>query len=337
MQSRPQVAVVALVLSGALVGFLRYNFNPASIFLGDSGALFVGFALAALSIQGSQKASTSVAVAIPILAFGLPVIDTTVSIARRFVSRKPIFQGDREHIHHMLLARGWSQRRVALVLYGVSAILGLLAMIFVTSANNLTAVVLFVVGAAVVIAVGQLRYHEVDELRASVRRTIGDRRVRAANNVRLRRACRTVESAASLDDLCKGAIDILELGDFACAIMRLNCGDQIDLKQLATPEDSQPQYNTLAGAIEWTWLQPGFVQADVLGSDRFWILRLPVANRRESFGYLNLYRQFDGDELPFNIDYLTTIFQPAVTQAAERILSALAVESSPRQLAASAR
>src|SRR5947209_7256403 len=111
------VTGVALALTGALAGFLRYNFNPASIFLGDSGSLFIGFALAALSIQGSQKASTAVAVAIPILACGLPVVDAGVTIARRFVSGKPIFQGDREHIHHMLLARGWSQRRVELVLY----------------------------------------------------------------------------------------------------------------------------------------------------------------------------------------------------------------------------
>src|SRR5256885_3274087 len=145
VQGETMVTVVALALTGALAGFLRYNFNPASIFLGDSGSLFIGFALAALSIQGSQKASTAVAVAIPILAFGLPVVDTSVAIARRFLNRKSIFEGDREHIHHMLLERGWSQRRVALVLYGVSALFGLLAMMFVNSGSSLTAVVLFVV------------------------------------------------------------------------------------------------------------------------------------------------------------------------------------------------
>src|SRR5438309_1673233 len=180
IQGKVMVTVVALVLTGALAGFLRYNFNPASIFLGDSGSLFIGFALAALSIQGSQKASTAVAVAIPILACGLPVVDAGVTIARRFVSGKPIFQGDREHIHHMLLALGWSQRRVALVLYGVSAVFGLLAMVFVNS-GNMTAIVLFVVGVAVVVAVGHLRYHEVEEIRASVKRNIGERRTRAAN------------------------------------------------------------------------------------------------------------------------------------------------------------
>jgi len=100
----PLTIVVTLVLCGALAGFLRYNFNPASIFLGDSGALFVGFLLAALSVVGVQKATTAVAVITPILAFGLPVVDTGVTMARRVIGRRPIFQGDDEHIHHMLLA-----------------------------------------------------------------------------------------------------------------------------------------------------------------------------------------------------------------------------------------
>lgn len=179
IQGKPLVAVVALALTGALAGFLRYNFNPASIFLGDSGSLFVGFALAALSVLGMQKASTAVAVAIPVLAFGLPVVDTSVTIARRFISGKPIFKGDREHIHHMLLARGWSQRRVVFVLYAVSAAFGLSAMLFVNGGSGLTAVVLFVLGVAIALALGKLRYHEVAELRASVRRNLGDRRPRS--------------------------------------------------------------------------------------------------------------------------------------------------------------
>ncbi len=92
----PLSIVITLVLCGALVGFLRYNFNPASIFLGDSGALFVGFLLAALSIVGVQKANTAVAVITPLLAFGLPVVDTGVTMARRVIGGRPIFQGDAE-------------------------------------------------------------------------------------------------------------------------------------------------------------------------------------------------------------------------------------------------
>src|ERR1700686_73102 len=255
IQGKALVAVIALVLTGALAGFLRYNFNPASIFLGDSGSLFVGFALAALSVQGAQKASTAVAVAIPILAFGLPVVDTSVAIARRFLSGKPIFQGDREHIHHMLIERGWSQRRVALVLYGVSALFGLLAMLFVNSGNSLTAVVLFVVGVAVVLALGKLRYHEVDELRASVKRNIGERRARAANNLRLRRACQAVSSASTLNELFDGVLEVIELGEFVYAAAQLSCNGQLETNEralaLAKQNGSMRYVAINEGRIHW--------------------------------------------------------------------------------------
>src|SRR5882762_2208141 len=337
IQGNALVAVVALVLTGALAGFLRYNFNPASIFLGDSGSLFVGFALAMLSVQGSQKASTAVAVAIPILAFGLPMVDTSVAIARRFLSGKPIFQGDREHIHHMLLERGWSQRRVVLVLYGVSALFGLLAMLFVNSGNSLTAVVLFVVGVVVVLALGNLRYHEVDELRASVKRNIGERRARLANNLRMRRACRSVSSAATLDELFDGVLEVLELGAFAYATALLSCDGDLDVNQTAIALASRDASRGFAvindGRVCWSWKRGDFRNVDVAGSDRFWAMRLPLGGRQGSFGSLNLYRLLNTDGLQFDINYLTTAFQPAVAQAAERIFLA-ARESIPLRVAA---
>jgi hypothetical protein len=172
-QDRPLMMVFSLVLCGSVAGFLRYNFNPASIFLGDSGALFIGFLLAAMSVLGTQKATTAVAIFVPILAFGFPVVDTAMTMGRRLVSRKPVFQGDNEHIHHMLLARGWSQRRVAIVLYGVCAMFGLLALMFPATGSKLTGFMLFVISVAVIVAVGHLRYHEVEEIRAGVKRNLG--------------------------------------------------------------------------------------------------------------------------------------------------------------------
>jgi UDP-GlcNAc:undecaprenyl-phosphate GlcNAc-1-phosphate transferase len=339
IQGNAPVAVMALVLSGALVGFLRYNFNPASIFLGDSGSLFVGFSLAALSVQGSQKASTAVAVAIPILAFGLPMVDTSVAVARRFLSGKPIFEGDREHIHHMLLERGWSQRRVVLVLYGVCAMFGLAAMMFVNSGNGLTAVVLFVVGAAVVLALGKLRYHEVDELRASVKRNIGERRARAANNLKMRRACQAVSAAATLDALFEGVREVLESGQFVYAAAELSCNGHLEVNELALALAEQNQSMCTAaineGRIQWTWKRDDFKDVDVPDSDRFWAMRFPLAGEQGALGYLNLYRQFDTEVLLFDVNYLTAVFQPAMAKAVERILLN-AQESRPRHLKASA-
>jgi UDP-GlcNAc:undecaprenyl-phosphate/decaprenyl-phosphate GlcNAc-1-phosphate transferase len=340
IQGNALVAVIALVLTGALTGFLRYNFNPASIFLGDSGSLFVGFALAMLSVQGSQKASTAVAVAIPILAFALPVVDTSVAIARRFISGKPIFQGDREHIHHMLLERGWSQRRVALVLYGVSALFGLLAMLFVNSGNSLTAVVLFVVGVAVVLALGKLRYHEVDELRASVKRNIGERRARASNNLRMRRACQAVSAASTLAELFEGVREVLELGEFAYATAQLSCNGhgEVDAQALAVAGESGSLHDALIdeGQIHWTWKHRDFNLVSLVGSDRFWSMRLPLGSELGSLGWLDLSRALDADVLLFDVNYLTGVFQPAVARAVARIFAA-AEESAPRRLAASAR
>jgi UDP-GlcNAc:undecaprenyl-phosphate/decaprenyl-phosphate GlcNAc-1-phosphate transferase len=339
IQGRPVVAVITLALTGALAGFLRYNFNPASIFLGDSGSLFVGFSLAALSLQGSQKASTAVAVAIPILAFGLPVVDTSVSIARRFLSGKPIFQGDREHIHHMLLERGWSQRRVVLVLYGVSALFGLLAMLLVNRGDSLIAVLLFVVGVVVALGLGRLRYHEVDEVRASVKRNIGERRVRLANNLRMRRACRAISSASTLDELLDGMLEVIELGNFAYATALLSCNGDLDVNQtavaLAARDGSKGFAVINEGRICWSWKRSDFKHIDVAGSDRFWAMRLPLGGKRGSFGYLNLSRQLNADALLFDINYLTTAFQPAVAQAAERIFLG-ARESNPLRVAAGA-
>ncbi len=341
IQGRPVVAVVGLALSGALAGFLRYNFNPASIFLGDSGSLFVGFALAALSIQGAQKATTAVAVAIPLLAFALPVVDTGVTIARRLVNGKPIFRGDREHIHHMLLARGWSQRRVVLVLYGVSAAFGLLAMLFVNSGNGLTAVVLFVVGVAVVVAVGQLRYHEVDELRASVKRNLGERRARAARNIQVRRACRAVAAAETLNELFEGVLELLEPGEFVYATIQLSCEQQPELGDYALAQlrsNGSAQTATLRdGRICWSWERGDFSAEEIVGSGRFWSMHLPLGARNGTDGYVNLYREFDGDGLLLDVNYLATIFQPAMTQAADRIFANCAHQASSRQMAATAK
>lgn len=296
------VAVVSCVLCGALVGFLRYNFNPASIFLGDSGALFIGFVLAALSVQGAQKASTAVAVAIPLLAFGVPVVDTGFTLVRRFLGGRPLFEGDREHIHHMLLARGWSQRRVAFVLYGASALFGLAALFVVSDAGRATGFLLFIVAACVVLGVGRLRYHEVDEIRAGLRRNLGERRLRAANNIRVRRATRRMSEAAAPDELFAALRELLELGEFVYARVRLGRGEG-------------------GASIDWSWERGDIEAALVHTSGRFWALRLPLSNERGAWGYVNLYRGCDADELLLDINYLCNLFQREAALAAERILT----------------
>jgi UDP-GlcNAc:undecaprenyl-phosphate GlcNAc-1-phosphate transferase len=109
-------------LAGALLGFLRYNFNPASIFLGDCGSLTIGFLLGCYGIIWSQKSATMLGMTAPLMALAIPLLDTGLAIGRRFLRHQPIFGADRNHIHHQLLDRGLSPRRVALILYGVGGI-----------------------------------------------------------------------------------------------------------------------------------------------------------------------------------------------------------------------
>jgi UDP-GlcNAc:undecaprenyl-phosphate/decaprenyl-phosphate GlcNAc-1-phosphate transferase len=350
MLGHAHVTVIALALSGALIGFLRYNFNPASIFLGDSGSLFIGFTLAAISLQGSQKASTAVAIAIPLMAFGLPVIDTGFSMVRRFLSGKPIFQGDREHIHHMLLARGWSQRRAVFVLYAVCAALGLISLLFINETSRLTGLILLVVGSAVVLAFGRLRYHEVDEIKASMKRNLGERRLRAANHLHIRRASRAMSKAVTLGELFDAVRQMLELGEFAHATVMIGRGGDYESAQRALARENSIQehpadeprdekhplrqkgaqgrlgFELRNGMICWSWERGDINSADVIGSGQFWTLRLPLSTDKAGWGYINLYREFEGSALLIDINYLCQLFQREMAQAAERVLTTVEKE-----------
>ena len=124
------VAFMAFALTGACAGFLPFNFYPARIFMGNPGSMFIGFILAAISIVSFQKSSTVITLFIPVIALGVPIIDTLLAIVRRLAKKKHIFQADKEHIHHKLLFREESQRRVVLSLYFLSACFGMIALSF---------------------------------------------------------------------------------------------------------------------------------------------------------------------------------------------------------------
>lgn len=111
------VCLIAASLAGAILGFLFYNFNPASIFMGDCGSMLVGYVLALGAINSGQKSSTTVALLTPIAAMGIPIMDTLFSMVRRFLERRSLFSPDKGHIHHKLLSLGLDQRKVVLILY----------------------------------------------------------------------------------------------------------------------------------------------------------------------------------------------------------------------------
>ena len=114
---KPDAAVLSAIVFGACVGFLRHNFYPARIFMGDSGALLLGFVLAAVSVQGLLKTAATVALFFPLLVLAVPIVDTSFVIVRRIKHHEKVFEGDQAHIHHRFLRRGFSQRRAALTIW----------------------------------------------------------------------------------------------------------------------------------------------------------------------------------------------------------------------------
>ena len=166
----------AVPLVGAAIGFLVYNFPPASIFMGDCGSLFLGFSLATISLLGRQKGHVAVAVFVPLIAFGVPIADTSLAILRRFLTGHNIFEADRRHLHHMLLRTGMSKRRVLLVLYGVTVVFGVAALLLVAGGNRYAPWIVIAVLVGVASACGKLGYYEFGNVRDFLKHGLGLRR-----------------------------------------------------------------------------------------------------------------------------------------------------------------
>lgn len=145
------VATLTAALAGGIIGFIHYNFNPATIFMGDTGSMFIGYMLAAISIFGAVKSAATIALLVPAIALGLPIMDTAFAILRRYSNGRPIFRPDKGHLHHRLLAMGLSQRQAVLLMYGISIVLCLAAFVLAEANVYVAAVVivLILVGVAV--------------------------------------------------------------------------------------------------------------------------------------------------------------------------------------------
>lgn len=141
--SQAQVAIVMAALVGACIGFMPYNMNPAKMFMGDTGATFLGYILATMSIQGLFKFYAVISFAVPFLILGLPIFDTAFAMIRRMAHGQSPMHPDRGHIHHRLIDMGLSQKQAVASLYVISAILGLSAVVLTTS-NEWKALLFFV-------------------------------------------------------------------------------------------------------------------------------------------------------------------------------------------------
>lgn len=155
-----QLALLTVPLAGALLAFLRYNFNPASIFLGDSGSMLIGFLLGCYGVLWSQKSATVLGMTAPLMAMAIPLLDIGVALVRRFIRHQPLFDGDRRHIHHRLLDRGLTPKKAAFLIYGASGVAALFSLVQNALTNEFQGLIIVLFCVAAWIGIQHLGYVE---------------------------------------------------------------------------------------------------------------------------------------------------------------------------------
>jgi UDP-GlcNAc:undecaprenyl-phosphate/decaprenyl-phosphate GlcNAc-1-phosphate transferase len=308
----PLVSLLTLVLAGAILGFLRFNFNPATIFLGDCGSLFIGFMLSALALRGVQKTPTIVAVAIPVVSFGLPILETSLSVVRRFISGRPVFGADREHIHHKLLQLGLSQTQVVIVLYAVSGVFALLSLFLLWPTGSTLGLVLLVLGTGIWLGVQHLGYLEFGELRRVAQRTMEQRQI-FVNNLAIRRATEELKAARDYEQLCGILLGAFSSNDF----------DAFDLWGPWLPNEL-PEIPGLQNALVdgqpcLRWRRWGSRSAHE--TEALWTLTLNLVTASNHHrGSMTMYRAYRSRDLQLDINLLTSMFPAALAEALDRTL-----------------
>jgi UDP-GlcNAc:undecaprenyl-phosphate GlcNAc-1-phosphate transferase len=308
LSQSPAILFLSLALAGAIAGFLRYNFNPASIFLGDCGSLLIGFVLGAIALAGSQKSPTIVAVAIPLVSLGLPILDVGVAVVRRFLSRQPLFRADREHIHHRLMSRGISHKQAVLLLYGVSGGFGLLSLFLLNPNGRTLGVVLVVLGLGILVGLQQLRYHEFFELKHAATRTLTLRQT-IANGVSVRKTVDALRSCETSSELCmilQNCLMPIGFDGFAFFL-------QADVPYGA---DCFPLEQVSKSNFQFFW------DSSLNSSEANWVLTLGMQSNGHRTGGFALYRKNASSPLRIDLDIFTTTgFSRELALATERLQS----------------
>jgi len=299
---QPVVALLTVALAGATLGFLRYNFAPARIYLGDAGSLTLGFLLATLSIRGATKGPTLVSIAIPIVAFGLPVMDTLIAMVRRAARGAPIFLGDKEHLHHRLLDLGLSPRQAAVVLYAVSAAFALASMLFLNPNIRGLAVVLTMVGILLWLSVRHLRLFEFTELARSAHRGLVQPRA-IAFNVEVRKAARALERASVWSDIVAALAKLFTASEFDSVRLALYEGG---------PGSKRREFLLEGGSVVE---QPVPIKQDE------WGVHLPFQLGPEGmvYGELAVFRRYGRGDLLTDVNLLVDVLRPALAEAATKV------------------
>ena len=303
-------ALAACVLAGAVLGFLIFNFPPATIFLGDSGSLFIGFMLAAVAVVTTQTMQTALAVAIPVVALGLPILDTVLVILRRFLRRKPLFQGDRRHIHHVLRDLGLSPRRVALLIYAACGGFALLSVLLVQPGGPRLGGLFVTAGVILGLGVQRLRIPELVELGQIMGRSLAQRQV-IAHNMRIRDAAAQMRKARDATAAVAALESAFEGSEFQRAELWLPT-------ELAGPLLGARSVRLSEGGCLWRWAAPApFVEEGAFE------VRLPFRDERgRRIGRLSLWRPLGGQRLFTDIRLVADELLPEFENGLKRLREA---------------
>lgn len=289
----PLTAFFAAALAGGLFGFALYNFNPASIFMGDSGSLFIGFVIAAISLEGSQKSSTAVVLLIPIVVLGVPIADTLLAIIRRIGRGRSPFTADKEHIHHRLLNLGFSSRQVTLVLYGVCSLLGVTALLMTAVNNRVLTLILLILSVMTIGGVKLLGY-TVDfvEIQALTRRRREQKRQVQHRQKIADEILIDMRSASDLITLQKIILRYFEIMDLDVGQCAFSSG------QSSEQQPSWEQTRTMSALADYreqgiiTWYSLRYEDGSI-PLDRIWTIEVPLINDQETSGKLCVGRYLE--------------------------------------------
>jgi UDP-GlcNAc:undecaprenyl-phosphate/decaprenyl-phosphate GlcNAc-1-phosphate transferase len=287
-QNNIPLILATMPLAGCLLGFLRYNFNGASVYLGDCGSLSLGFLLGCFGALWSNKSVTLVALTVPLLAVSIPLLDVALSILRRFLRAKPIFQADRGHIHHRLLDRGLSPRGAVLTMYGFCALVAVLSLLASALHNQFSGLIVILFGGAVWVLISQLNYTEF----ASASRVL----VRFRRIVDLEARLKDFQSKLATASTVEDCWDHIRGGshEFGFLEVRLSYGGRL-FEELHT---------------DTTTAQPR------------WQLRIPLPDSQ----YVNFYRGFDSQMDPLAISAFVQAVQTGLKTRALTVSDTPAVD-----------
>jgi UDP-GlcNAc:undecaprenyl-phosphate GlcNAc-1-phosphate transferase len=298
-------AFFALIIAGASLGFLFYNFPPATVFLGDSGSLLLGYSLSALGLLTARKAPTLLAIAIPVVSCGLPIVDVSLTVARRYFQRQPVFGADRGHLHHRLADLGNSPRDVALFLYAACALFALLSLLLLQSTGAPMALA-FGLGAGVALMVlFKLEIPELRELNRAFNRSLRQRSV-LGMNMRIREAALRLSQSESAQEIVGALTYAFSSSDFDVCEVWLT-------KRVWQKLDSTDAFERHGELAVWRL-------ASTIDGRRMCSIHVPMCTEDgDEIGCIQLYRDMHSQQMLVDISLVTHELQDRLRGALLRV------------------